>query len=263
MSAADPAIVSAADLAPVSRADTALTGAGAGNGPTPGGAAGVFAVVERLVGRLTEDRSALSAAGELLAERLVAGGNVFVFGTGHSRAVAMELAGRAGGLTGIVELALDDIVVAGGATKEELLDGRLERRPEAAEALLATVEVGPADAFVVISHSGCNGAPVEMALQAGSRGLPVVAITSLEHSRAVSSRHPSRHRLFEVATICIDTRAPLADTVIAVGPQLGVCSVSTIAGVVIAQALTAEIVDRYLNGGLTPPLLVSRNLPGR
>jgi len=233
-------------------------------GVGPALAAGVFAAAERLVEQLGGQQAALSAAGELLADRLVAGGTVLVFGTGHSRAVAMELAGRAGGLAGISELALEDIVAGGGATKEELLDGTLERRPEAAVALLAEVEVGPADAFVIISHSGRNGAAVEMALQAGQRDLPVVAITSLEHSRAVTSRHPSGLRLFELATICIDTCAPLADTVMRVGPQpqLGVCSVSTIAGVVIAQALTAEVVGRYLDAGLTPPVLVSRNLPG-
>jgi uncharacterized phosphosugar-binding protein len=228
------------------------------------GAGAVFAVALGLVGRLRDHQlSVITAAADLLAGRLMAGGSVYVFGTGHSRAVAMELAGRAGGLAGTKELTLDDIVVSGGATKDDLLDGTLERRPEAARALLDGVVTGPTDAFIVISHSGCNGAPVEMALQVRRRQLPVVAITSLEHSRAVASRHPSGLRLFEVATQCIDTCAPYGDTAIRLSADLGVCGVSSFAGVVIAQALTAEIVDRYLRAGVTPPLLVSRNnLPG-
>jgi uncharacterized phosphosugar-binding protein len=256
-----------------------------------GPAATVFAVAQELLARLIVDRGpVLAAAGGILAERLLAGGTVFVFGTGHSRAVAMELAARAGGLAGMHELVLDDLVTCGWATKSELLDGTLERKPEATIALLKEVQVGPGDAFVVISHSGCNGAPVEMALRARHLGLPVLAITSLEHSRAVTSRHPSGLRLFEVATMYIDTAAPLADTVISLGgppgnpaagragdrtgdraggtvggtagTEVGVCSVSTFAGVVIAQALTAEIVSCYLKAGVRPPVLQSRNLPG-
>jgi uncharacterized phosphosugar-binding protein len=89
----------------------------------------------------------------------MAADNIYVFGTGHSRAVAMELAGRAGGLTGVRELVLDELVAAGKADGTELVDGTLERRPEAARALLEPVTIGPIDSFTVISHSGCNGAP--------------------------------------------------------------------------------------------------------
>jgi hypothetical protein len=81
---------------------------------------------------------------KLLNSRLLAGGNIYVFGTGHSRAVAMELAERAGGLTGTRELVLEDIVTSGGATKQELLDGTLERRPQAALELLKDLVTGRA-----------------------------------------------------------------------------------------------------------------------
>ncbi len=152
---------------------------------------------------------------------MLGGGTVWVFGTGHSRAVAMELAGRAGGLSAMKELVLEDLVVSRWATKDDLVNGELERRPDAATALLQDVVTGVADAFVVISHSGCNGAPVEMALLAVGRGLPVVAVTSLEHSRTVRSRHPSGLRLFEVAAISIDTGAPYADTAVSARPPEG------------------------------------------
>jgi len=226
----------------------------------------VFAVAARFVSRLRDKEVAVIAqAGRALAGRLLGGGTVWVFGTGHSRAVAMELAGRAGGLSAMKELVLEDLVASGWATKEDFVSGELERRPEAAPALLEDAAIGAADAFVVISHSGCNGAPVEMALQASRLGFPVIAVTSLEHSRTVRSRHPSGSRLFEIATISIDTGAPYADTAVRLGPGgpggLGVCSVSSFAGILVAQALTAEIVGCYLQAGVAPPLLVSRNLP--
>jgi uncharacterized phosphosugar-binding protein len=228
------------------------------------GAAEVFAVAVNLLQHLLEQQvGAIGEAGSLLAGRMLAGGTVHVFGTGHSRAVAMELAGRAGGLGPMQELVLDDLVASGIADKSSLLDGSLERRPEAAQALVEGVRTGLDDAFVVISHSGCNGAPVEMALEARRRHLPVVAITSMQHSRLVESRHPSGLRLFEVADVCVDTCAPYADTVLEVAPGVGVCSVSSLAGVAIAQALTAEVVAHYMRAGRKPPLLVSRNLSGQ
>ena len=223
----------------------------------------VFCVAADMVKRLAEGQlEAIGAAARMIAGRLLVGGSVYVFGTGHSRAVAMELAGRAGGLEGFKELAIDDLVVQGVATRDELVDGTLERRPDAAQYLLSAVTASPADAFVIVSHSGCNGAPVEMALQAHRWGLPVVAITSLEHSRSVASRHPCGSRLFEVADLCIDTCAPYGDTAIALTAGLGICGVSSFAGVLVAQALTAEVVSHYLHVGRTPPLLTSRNLQG-
>ena len=139
-------------------------------------AANVFAVAARYVDRLREHESAaIAEAARALAGRLLGGRTVWVFGTGHSRSVAMELAGRAGGLSAMKELVLEDLVASGWATKEDFVNGELERRPDAATALLEDVAIGVADAFVVISHSGCNGAPVEMALQASRLGVPVVA----------------------------------------------------------------------------------------
>ncbi|HTW10954.1 MAG TPA: sugar isomerase domain-containing protein [Acidimicrobiales bacterium] len=205
----------------------------------------------------------IARAADVLGARLLAGGSVYTFGTGHSRSVAMELAARAGGLSAVKELVLDDLVYAGRASRQELLDGRLERSPDAALALLEGVEMGAGDAMVIISHSGRNGATVEMALQARRRDLPVVAVTSLAHSQAVSSRHPGGQRLFEVATLVIDTGAPYADTAISLGPDVGVCSVSSFAGIVVAQALNAELVARYVRAGAAPPLLPSRNLAER
>ena len=233
-------------------------------GPAGGAsAASVFAVAAELIEVLAQRQAgALAAAGRLLAGRLMAGGTVYVFGTGHSRSVASELAGRAGGLMGIKEIVLEDVLALGLGSRDELQDGRLERRSEAAQALLGRTFTRDDDAFVIISHSGCNGAPVEMALEARRRGLPVVAITSFSHSQAVASRHPGGQRLMEVADVCIDTCAPYADTAIKLTPELGVCSVSSFSGVLIAQALTAEIVRCSLEAGAAPPLLVSRNLAG-
>lgn len=75
------------------------------SGPDGVSATDVFAVAAHVLERLANEQlPVLGRAGELLAGRLMAGGSIYVFGTGHSRVVAMELAGRAGGLAGVKEL---------------------------------------------------------------------------------------------------------------------------------------------------------------
>jgi len=87
------------DSAPRPEGDKALSGR---EGVS---ATDVFAVAAQLLERLANEQlPVLGRAGELPAGRLMAGGDIYVFGTGHSRVGAMELAGRAGGLAGVKEL---------------------------------------------------------------------------------------------------------------------------------------------------------------
>ncbi|HEV8572344.1 MAG TPA: SIS domain-containing protein [Actinomycetota bacterium] len=204
----------------------------------------------------------IQRAADLLASRLLAGGVVHVFGTGHSEAFAMELAGRAGGLAPFHAMTLQDLAFRGTRSADDVLDPTLERDPAVARELLALHDVRKKDAFVVVSNSGRNGSTVEMARAAGERGLPVVAVTSLDHTRRVSSRHPSGKRLFEVADVVIDNGAPFGDAVLELESGVRVCAVSSLTGAFIAQALTAEITRRYLDAGKEPPVLVSANVDG-
>jgi uncharacterized phosphosugar-binding protein len=211
--------------------------------------------------RRTQTQAIREAAG-LLAERMLRGGVVQVFGTGHSRAFAMEMAGRAGGLVPVHAMAMEDLALRGLRPADDLRDLTLERRPEIAHELLTLYDIRQEDAFIVVSSSGRNGSTVELALTARQRGHPVVAVTSMEHTAAVTSRHPSGRRLFEVADLVIDNRAPLGDAVLSIGDGLRVCAVSSITGAFIAQGLTAEIVRHHQEAGVKPPVLISANVEG-
>jgi uncharacterized phosphosugar-binding protein len=206
--------------------------------------------------------SEIRRAAEMLASRLLADGVVHVFGTGHSEAFAMEMAGRAGGLAPVHAMSLEDLARRGTRPLDEVLDPTLERDPGVARELLGLYDVRQEDAFVIVSNSGRNGSTVEMALAAREGGFPVVAVTSLDHSREVSSRHPSGKRLFEVADVVIDNAAPFGDAVLELDGSVRVCAVSSLTGAFIAQALTAEIAARYVDAGHEPPVLVSANVDG-
>jgi uncharacterized phosphosugar-binding protein len=205
---------------------------------------------------------AIRAAARLLADRMLNGGVLQVFGTGHSRAFAMEMAGRAGGLVPVHAMTMEDLALRGARPADDLKDLTLERRPEIAREVLSLYDIRPEDAFIVVSSSGRNGATVELAIAAKQRSHPVVAVTSMAHTTAVTSRHPSGNRLFEVADLVIDNRAPIGDAVLPLGDGLGVCAVSSITGAFIAQGLTAEIVRHYQEAGIKPPVLISANVEG-
>lgn len=206
------------------------------------------------------------AAVALLSDAIVAGGIIHAFGTGHSEAFAMEMAGRAGGLIPTNKVALRDAALWGDRRIDELVgETPLERDESAAEAVFATIARHPADCFVIASNSGVNAAVVGFAILAKAQGHPVIAVTSFEHTAAVSSQHSSGLRLSEVVDITLDNRAPRGDAAVALdasgdSPRVG--AVSSITGAFIAQLLTLGTAERLRGAGVEPPIYLSANVPG-
>ena len=219
--------------------------------------------VRTLVGEVGESQSdAVCEAADLIADTLASGGVLQTFGSGHSEALAMEIAGRAGGLVPSSRLALRDLVVYGDAPRELLRDPKLEREPGIAHRLYTLGNVRPEDAFVIASNSGINGVVVELALLVKERGHGLVAVTSAEQSRRLPSRHPSGRRLVELADVVLDNGAPYGDALLPLPSGGAVCAVSSITGALLVQMVTAEVVRRMLRAGHTPPVYLSANVPG-
>lgn len=223
---------------------------------------------------LTETTSRLStlaeraAAGEydeavdLLTTAIEAGGVIQAFGTGHSQAFAMEVAGRAGGLIPTSKLALADLALLGGWEVDDLRGSELERNPAVAGDLLGTAQIAPEDVFVIASNSGVNGSIVGMALAVKERRHKLIAVTSLEHTHAVTPKHPSGKRLLDVADVVIDNLAPYGDSTLTLGDKYGAGAVSSLTAAYIAQVLTLGVVERMLAADKEPPLYISANRPG-
>ncbi len=205
---------------------------------------------------------AVDAASKLIVEALQAGGIVHAFGTGHSEAFAMEIAGRAGGLIPTNRIALRDVVLDGKRDASILSGAALERDASVVSELLDGLPLHPADVFIIASNSGVNGSIVEMAVRAKERGHGVIAVTSLEHSNAVTPKHPSGKRLSEVADVVIDNLAPYGDTTMTIGDGIGVGAVSSITAAFIAQVLTITVTNLLIESGQIPPVYISANIPG-
>ncbi|MEJ1088856.1 SIS domain-containing protein [Microbacterium sp. Mu-80] len=215
--------------------------------------------------RLANDAEAgaLDEAIALMVGALDAGGVLHAFGTGHSEAFAMEIAGRAGGLIPTSRFSLRDIVMYGDRDLE-VLGGEppLERQPWVVDELMATVPVHAHDVFLIASNSGVNGSIVGTALWAKERGHRVIAVTSLEHTVRVEPKHPSGKRLSEVADVVIDNLAPYGDATLEVADGVGAGAISSITAAFIAQLLTLGVARTIAARGETPPMYISANIPG-
>ena len=198
----------------------------------------------------------------VIADGLDAGGVVQAFGTGHSEAFAMEIAGRAGGLIATNRIALRTLVLRGGRDISALGGAEFERDSNIGENLLALFDVQPHDVFIIASNSGVNGSILGVALAAKARGHNVIAVTSLDHTNRVKPKHPSGKRLSEVADIVIDNLAPFGDSTLELEGGIGVGAVSSITAAFIAQRVTIGVAETLRRRGKTPPVYISANIPG-
>lgn len=198
----------------------------------------------------------------ILADTYARGGVLHTFGTGHSEAFAMEMAGRAGGFIPTHQIALHDLFLLGDREDYNMLGSpELEREAGLTESLYSLYDIRPEDALIIASNSGANGSTVELALQAQKMGLPVIAVTSLSHTQAVKPKHPSGKRLFEVADAVIDNLAPYGDTTIPLDDVQKVGAVSSITAAYIGQMLTIMTAEEMTRRGQEPLLYISANTP--
>ncbi len=138
-----------------------------------------------------------------------------------------------------------------------------ERELGRADTIIADYDVGPGDVVFIASNSGRNAYPIEMAMAAKARGATTIALTSMQHTQQVSSRHPSGKRLFELTDIVLDNGAAYGDASLQVGPNgLAMAPTSTISGAFIINAVIAEAVEVLANRGFPVDVYLSSNGQG-
>ncbi len=229
--------------------------------------ASTTAFAEQVQSRITRIAEAAAGGGldagiELITDTVTSGGVVHAFGTGHSEAFAMEIAGRAGGLIPTNKIALRDLVLRGSLSVDELGGSSLERDPAIVEELWDISPVQPGDLFMIASNSGVNGSIVGFAQLIKEHGHQLIAVTSMEHTMRVQPKHPSGLRLCDVADVVVDNLAPYGDATLTLTGGVPVGSVSSITCAFIAQLLTIGVAERIADRGDTPPIYLSANIPG-
>lgn len=212
-----------------------------------------------LDGAVDGQMEAISRAGATVSRTLDAGGLVHTLGTGHSHLLAEEIYSRAGGLLPVNVIESAPLMLH----EDAVASGEWERLSGIARILLEHAAVDPSrDTLIVISNSGRNAVPVEAAEWARGRGMPVIAVTSLAHSRAETSLAPSGKKLYEVADVVLDNMGAPGDVVMELAPGLCVGATSDIVGAFLLQAVVLSAVAQSLGRGVRPPVLTSGNVTG-
>lgn len=216
--------------------------------------AAYFERANQLLARAWETNApTIATLAPLLGGVVARGGVIHTFGSGHSELISREIIGRAGGLvcvTGIIDPTGGFIEnLPGYGTK---LVERYDRQ----------YELRAGEAVIVISNSGKNGSPIDVALYAKQKGLTVIALTCVAMSQVTPSQHPSGKRLFEVADHTLDNGGVPGDAIVEVGDGVKAGPTSTLIGCSVLNWLMLATVD-WLQAGKHPlPILRSQNLPG-
>jgi uncharacterized phosphosugar-binding protein len=204
-------------------------------------------------------KESLQKAAEKVAEVIQNGGIVQLFGCGHSHILTEEVFYRAGGLVPIKPILVEPLMLHEGA----LRSSHLERQNDLAEEFLKEQDIRPEDLVFVLSTSGRNPVPVDVAQEAKSQGAFVVGITSLEYSQSQPSRHKSGKHLYNSVDLVIDNHSSKGDAALSYEKvAVPFAPTSTVVGAVILNAIFAEAIKIMADKGFEPPIFLSGNIDG-
>jgi uncharacterized phosphosugar-binding protein len=196
----------------------------------------------------TTQGESIRKSATFVGDTILAGGLVYTFGSGHSQLLSQEVHARAGGLYPVMQIV-------------DPLWGRAERIEGLGEILLSGLPLKAGETIFVISNSGRNPEPIEVAMLARQMGLHVIVVTSLTHSMSVTSRHSSGKKLYELGEVVLDTGAPAGDASLSFkGLDVKAGAVSTVLGAALLNAVMVEAIQYILDKGGKPPVLMSANL---
>lgn len=208
-----------------------------------------------------EEAENIGAAGTLLADTVAAGGRLFAFGAGHSSLAAQDIVYRAGGLALMNLLAVPGVV--GVDVMPATLGSALERVDGLAGAVLDSSPLRDGDALVIISLSGRNALPVEMAMKARALGARVIGVTSVAYASETSSRHVSGTYLKDHCDIVLDSKIAIGDAELTLDTiPAPFAPASTVVTAALLQAVMATAAASLADRGIEPPLLRSGNVDG-
>ncbi len=209
---------------------------------------------------------AIGQAAAWFAESILAGRMVHVFGSGHSRIMVEEMWPRYGSFPGfhpIVELSLTfhNTVVGANGQRQAMF---LENVPGFAARILRNFDLQKTDCALVVSSGGCNVVPIEIAEIFRQKGIKVVALVSKTHSEASTSQRADGKKLTDFADLILDTGAPVGDSMVTVpGLDTPVAPGSTVGGVVLVNAVKAEVARLLTAAGQPPKVLTASVLVGK
>jgi len=212
--------------------------------------------IKKLIDKLSAgQQEQLIRASQMVADAIANDRIIHTIGTGHSQMIGMEMFGRASNIANVNAIMDDLVLLASGARRS----AEIEQISGLAEILWGKYKFEKSDLIIIISNSGRNAIPIEMAMKAKERGLHIIAITSLEQSKKYKSRHKSGKKLYQIADLVIDNCVPSGDGVMQHGQKL-IGPASSVLGILIVNILTTEAIKINEKKGISVPVFQSQNI---
>lgn len=220
---------------------------------------------KEIISKIDRQEAIIQEVAQLFAKSILDGRMVHLFGSGHSRMMVEEMWPRYGSFPGfnpIVELSLSfhNLVVGANGQRQAMF---LENVSGLASRILRNFDTSPKDTALIISSSGCNVVPIEIAEEFQKRKVKVVALVSSLHLEGSTSKKIDGKKLIDFADYVLDTGAPLGDAMIYLdGLDSPVAPGSTLGGVLLINCLKAEIAKILHENGKSPKVLSSGKIVG-
>lgn len=209
-----------------------------------------------------KENASMEECVHLLAKTVLDKKSIYTFGASHAGILSEELYYRAGGLMLFNPIFGREIMLD---TKPITLTSQMERCVGYGTILAnSKADIKEGDVVIIHSVSGRNPVAIEIAMVAKEKGAKVIAITNLSYSKSVTSRHPSKKKLYEFADIILDNHGDVGDACVAIdGLEQKVSPTSTVIGAMMLNSIVAALAQELVDFGMKkPPIFYSANLDG-
>lgn len=213
-----------------------------------------------LLETVAQQETNIQRVAAIFTKSILAGRMVHVFGSGHSRIMVEEMWPRYGSFPGfnpIVELSLTfhNLVVGANGQRQAMF---LENISGLATQILRNFDLSDVDAALIISSSGCNVVPIEMAELFQQKGIKTVGIISQQHSEASTSKRQDGHKLQDFCDIVLDSGAPVGDAMVQIeNLDTPVAPGSTVGSCMLINCIKAELANLLTQAGHPPKVLTA------
>lgn len=208
--------------------------------------------------KIDDESDRIDQIASIVSKTLINGGIIYFFGCGHSNIIGEDNFFRAGGLVNVQPIFEEKLMLHESASRSSMM----EKKEENAKGILDRYEFTKNDVLFVVSTSGKNGVPVDIALQAKEKGLFTIGISSSEYLQE-KSKHSSGKLLKEVVDEWIDNCVPKGDAVIDFEDDtVKAGAVSTPLTTCLVQMIITRAEQMAVSKGATLDIFKSGNVDG-
>lgn len=218
-----------------------------------------FTAIESLMNKVfLEEKQSVKRIADEMTKRLSSDGIIQLFGCGHSHLIAQEPFYRAGGLVPVCPIFVEPLMLHEGAIESS----KNEKDPDFIHRFAGQLDIRPEDTVIIISTSGRNPVPIDVAMKAKERGAYTDSIQSLCYSGEENpSKHTSGKRLEEVVNDVLNTHVPVGDGLLETNGLL-YAPASSVIGNTLLHATFSSVIEKMIENGVELPIFKSGNVDG-